>query len=365
MRGNIFGKLLQLSTFGESHRKFIGGVLTGFPSGIIIDFELIEKDMERRRPGQTVTSSERSEPDKIEIVSGINNGKSTGAPIMFYIHNKDARPEDYKELENIFRPSHADYTYYKKYGEFAPSGGGRSSGRETANWVAAGALAKCFLNRFGIIINAYTSGIGDIELDKSHEEIDFAISESNFISCPDMEIAKKMEKLILDVKEKGDSIGGRINCVIQGLMPGVGEPVFDKLQACLGKAMLSIPAVKGFEYGSGFAGSHMLGSDHNDEFYSDEQGNISTHTNNSGGIQGGISNGCNVYFRVAFKPVSSILKTQRSVDVSGKPTEFKIQGRHDSCVVPRAVPVVEAMAALVVADLLLVSGISEKFDSIR
>jgi chorismate synthase len=356
MSGNTFGKLLRLTTFGESHGNIIGGVLDGFPPDIIIDYDLIDLDMKRRQPGQSDISTSRKEADKVEIISGVSNDKSTGAPIAFFIKNTDVRPQDYKEVETAFRPSHADYTYYKKYGVSGITGGGRSSARETAARVAAGAIAKCYLTQFGIKIHAYTSGVGDVDLAKDYKNLDLKLTESNSVRCPDAIMAESMEKLILDAKESGDSIGGRVTAVIFGLAAGIGEPVFDKLQAALAGAMLSIPAAKGFEYGSGFGGSYMKGSNHNDEFVADKKGNISTVTNFSGGIQGGISNGNDIYFRVAFKPVSSIFKTQKTVDVNGKNVELTLKGRHDSCIVPRAVPVVEAMAALVVADFIIAAG---------
>jgi chorismate synthase len=356
MSGNTIGKMLRLTTFGESHGIIIGGVLDGFPPDIIIDYDLIDLDMKRRQPGQSDISTSRKEDDKVEIISGVTNGKSTGAPIAFFIQNTNVRPQDYKEVETAFRPSHADYTYYKKYGVSGITGGGRSSARETATRVAAGAIAKCFLSKFGVNIQAYTSGIGNIDLAKDYKNLDLKLTESNSVRCPDAIMAESMEKLILDAKESGDSVGGRITAMISGLAAGVGEPVFDKLQAALAGAMLSIPAAKGFEYGSGFGGSYMKGSEHNDEFVADKKGNISTVTNFSGGIQGGISNGNDIYFRVAFKPVSSIFKTQKTVDITGKNVELTLKGRHDSCVVPRAVPVVEAMAALVVADFMIAGG---------
>ena len=355
MSGNIFGRFLRLTTFGESHGKYIGGVIDGFPPGVSIDFALISQEMQRRRPGHTSVSSPRKEDDFVEFLSGLQNGKTTGAPIAFLIKNKDAKPSDYQTLGDVFRPSHADYTYFKKYGAKPISGGGRASARETAARVAAGAIAKCLLKNYGISILAYTSGVGEIDLQNEPKDLSFKTIESNAVRCPDPVVASKMEELIVKTSKEGDSLGGRINCVISGIIPGIGEPVFEKLQAMLAQAMLTIPAVKGFEYGSGFSGSYMKGSEHNDEFVADENGNISTQSNFSGGIQGGISNGNDIYFRVAFKPVSSIKKKQKTVDIAGKNREIQIEGRHDSCVVPRAVAIVEAMAALVIADYFLIA----------
>ncbi len=355
MSGSIFGEYVKLATFGESHGKMIGGVLDGFPAGIDIDIELIENEMKRRCPNQSGFSTDRSEPDKFEIVSGVFNGKSTGAPIAFFIENKDVRAEDYDELKDVFRPSHADYTYYQKYGIKGISGGGRSSARETACRVLAGAIAKCFLKSYNISVKAFTSGIGNIDLDKDYKELDLSNSDNNAVRCPDTQVAKAMEDLLLKTKEEGDSLGGRISCVIRGVMPGLGEPVFDKFHAVFAKAMLSIPAAKGFEIGSGFHGSYMKGSQHNDEFFVDDNKMVSTKTNFSGGVQGGISNGNDIYFRLAFKPVSSIRKKQNTINLAGESKEIEIGGRHDICVVPRAVAVVEAMAWLVIADFLIAS----------
>ncbi|MBS4013107.1 MAG: chorismate synthase [Bacteroidetes bacterium] len=353
MSGNSIGKLLKLTTFGESHGKIIGGVLDGFPPGVEIDFALIERDMKRRRPGQSEISTPRNEADVVEIVSGINNGVSTGCPISFFIRNNDIRPQDYNSVREVFRPSHADYTNFIKYGKHGITGGGRSSARETATRVAAGAIAKCFLLKYGVSVQAFTSGVGNIDIDKDYTKYNLEETEQNIVRCPDISLAKEMEQLIIQAKQDGDSLGGRVSCLVKGLMPGIGEPVFDKLQSLLAAAIMSIPSVNGFEYGSGFEGSYMKGSNHNDVFQADAKGKISTLTNFSGGIQGGISNGNDIYFRVAFKPVPSIFKTQKSVDTKGQNIEFKLQGRHDSCVVPRAVPVIEAMTALVLSDLIL------------
>ncbi|MFO8066377.1 MAG: chorismate synthase [Bacteroidales bacterium] len=355
MSSNSFGNFLRFTSFGESHGKMIGGVLDGFPPGVLIDFDFIKAEMMRRRPGYSGISSNRKEADEVEIISGVHNGISTGAPIAFLINNENARPDEYSNIRDSFRPSHADFTYYKKYGISGLSGGGRSSARETACRLAAGALAKCFLRTYNINISAYTSGIGSIDLEKAYNELNLDISKGNPVSCPDPEKAVIMENLILEYKNKGDSIGGRISCVIKGVLSGLGDPVFDKLQANLAKAMLSIPAAKAFEYGSGLSGSYMTGSQHNDEFFIDKNNSVHTRTNFSGGIQGGISNGEDIYFKVAFKPVSSISKKQNTVNVKGESEQIEINGRHDSCVVPRAVPVVEAMAALVIADALIIN----------
>ncbi len=335
MAGNTFGSIFALTTFGESHGVAVGGVLDGFPAGIIIDTEFLREEMQRRRPGTGEFSTPRKEEDNVEILSGIFDGRSTGAPIAFIISNKDQNPADYDEIRNILRPSHADFTYWKKYGIRDHRGGGRASARETAARVAAGAFAKMFLKEKNILIDASISEIGGFRY-------------------PEQE--KEAEKLLKQLKEAGDTTGGIIQCSVKGVPPGLGEPVFDKLQADLAKGMLSINAVKGFEYGSGFKGTGMKGSEHNDRFVQ-EKGHIRTTTNHSGGIQGGISNGEEIYFRVAFKPVASIMKEQETVDISGKAVTLKVKGRHDVCPVPRALPIVEAMAALVIADHILRAGI--------
>ena len=357
MSGNSIGQVFKLTTFGESHGPFIGGVIDGCPSGLKIDFEAIQDDLDRRKPGQSKVTTARKESDVVEFVSGIYNGQTTGTPIGFFIKNKDAKSKDYGDLEHVFRPSHADYTYHQKYGNRDHRGGGRSSARETANRVVAGALAKQVLNHYEIDILAYVCSVGDIDLsiniNKSNETLRL-ISESNIVRCPDDNVATKMISFIESIKKNGDSVGGQIFCNISGAPAGLGAPVYDRLHADLGKAMLSINAVKGFEYGSGFEGTKMLGSQHNDEFVA-EKDSLHTKSNYSGGIQGGISNGEDIYFKVAFKPVATILSTQNTVNEDGDNVVLKAKGRHDPCVVPRAVPIVEAMAALVIVDHLLLN----------
>ncbi|MCC1485116.1 chorismate synthase [Winogradskyella immobilis] len=347
MAGNSFGKLFKLTTFGESHGKAIGGIIDGCPAGLKLNFEAIQNEMERRKPGQSKIVTQRKEADAVEFYSGIFEGETTGTPIGFVIHNTNQKSKDYSHIKDVYRPSHADYTYDKKYGVRDYRGGGRSSARETACRVVAGAIAKQLLK--GLKINAFTSSVGDIFIDKPYQELDFNKIESNAIRCPDETKAEEMIAKVQAIKKEGDTIGGTITCVIQNVPAGLGEPVFDKLHAELGKAMLSINAVKGFEYGSGFCGAKMKGSDHNDLFNTDG----STKTNLSGGVQGGISNGMDIYFRVAFKPVATVLQKQSTINNSGKTVEMQGKGRHDPCVVPRAVPIVEAMAALVMADYLL------------
>ncbi|WP_411767642.1 chorismate synthase [Winogradskyella sp. A3E31] len=344
MAGNSFGKLFKLTTFGESHGKAIGGIIDGCPAGIPIDFEAIQLDMDRRKPGQSKIVTQRKEPDTVEFYSGIFEGVTTGTPIGFVIHNTNQKSKDYSHIKDVYRPSHADYTYDKKYGVRDYRGGGRSSARETACRVVAGAVAKQFLK--DLKINAFTSAVGDIKIEKPYQELDFSLIESNVIRCPEPETAEKMIAKVQDIKKQGDTVGGVITCVLQNVPVGLGEPVFDKLHAELGKAMLSINAVKGFEYGSGFMGSTMKGSEHNDLFKEDG----TTTTNLSGGVQGGISNGMDIYFNVAFKPVATVLQKQDALNSSGEIVEMQGKGRHDPCVVPRAVPIVEAMAALVMAD---------------
>jgi len=357
MSGNSIGQVFKLTTFGESHGPFIGGVIDGCPSGLKIDFEAIQDDLDRRKPGQSKVTTARKESDVVEFVSGIYNGQTTGTPIGFFIKNKDAKSKDYGDLEHVYRPSHADYTYHQKYGNRDHRGGGRSSARETANRVVAGALAKQILNHYKIDILAYVCSVGDIDLSinikKSNESLRL-ISESNIVRCPDDKVATQMISFIETIKKNGDSIGGQIFCKISGAPAGLGAPVYDRLHADLGKAMLSINAVKGFEYGSGFEGTKMLGSQHNDEFVA-EKDSLHTKSNYSGGIQGGISNGEDIYFKVAFKPVATILSTQNTVNEDGDNVILKAKGRHDPCVVPRAVPIVEAMAALVIVDHLLLN----------
>ncbi len=341
---NTLGELYRLTTFGESHGSAIGGVIDGCPSGIALDLEQIQKEMDRRKPGQSKIVTQRKEPDTVEFHSGIFEGKTTGMPIGFSIKNTNQKSKDYNHNVSVFRPSHADFTYDKKYGHRDHRGGGRSSARETANWVVGGAIAKQCLPQ--IEINAFTSSVGNIFIDKAYQDLDFSKIESNIVRCPDEETANKMIDRIKEVKKAGDTIGGTITCVIKGLDYGLGEPIFDKLHAALGHAMLSLNAVKGFEYGSGFCGAKMLGSQHNDEFNPDG----STSTNLSGGIQGGISNGMDIYFRVAFKPVATIMRNQKTIDSEGNAQEITGKGRHDPCVVPRAIPVVEALAAMVLLD---------------
>lgn len=347
MAGNTFGKLFKLTTFGESHGLAIGGIIDGCPSGLEIDFEAIQNEMNRRKPGQSEIVTQRKEPDTVEFLSGIFEGKTTGAPIGFTIHNTNQKSKDYSHIKDVYRPSHADYTYEKKYGTRDYRGGGRSSARETASRVVAGAIAKQLLK--DVKIYAYTSSVGDIFLNKPYQDLDFSKIESNAVRCPDEEIAQFMINRIKEIRKEGDTIGGTITCVLQNVPIGLGEPVFDKLHAELGKAMLSINAVKGFEYGSGFCGVQMKGSEHNDLFNADG----TTMTNLSGGIQGGISNGMDIYFRVAFKPVATLIQKQNALDSRGNIVEMQGKGRHDPCVVPRAVPIVEAMAALVIADYYL------------
>ncbi len=344
---NTIGNRLKLTTFGESHGEAIGGILDGVPSGIILDFKAIQVELNRRKPGQSKLVTQRKEPDEVRFLSGIFEGKTTGTSIGFIIENTHQRSDDYDHIKDVFRPSHADFTYQKKYGHRDHRGGGRTSARETANWVVAGAIAKQIIKN--IQINAFTSSVGDVFLDKPYQTLDFNKIESNEVRCPDAISAKKMEELILKIKKEGDTIGGTITCVAQNVPIGLGEPIFNKLQAELAKVMLSINAVKGFEYGSGFHAATMKGSDHNDLFNKDG----STQTNLSGGIQGGISNGMDIYFRVAFKPVATIMKIQKSLDIHGNIVELQGKGRHDACVVPRAVPIVEALTALVLADFWL------------
>lgn len=351
--GSTYGKIFKISTFGESHGVGIGVVVEGCPAGVDFDTDFIQSELTRRKPGQSRITTQRKEADEFEVLSGVFEGKTTGTPIALIIRNEDQRSKDYSHIAAQFRPSHADYTYQAKYGVRDYRGGGRSSARETAARVAAGALAKLLLANFGVNIQAYVSQVGGMKLDKSYTELDLTETENNAVRCPDPEMAAAMFTYIDDVRKKGDSIGGVVNCVVKGAPVGWGEPVFDKLHAELGKAMLSINAVKGFEYGSGFDGVAMLGSEHNDAFYIDEKGDVHTRTNHSGGIQGGISNGEDIYFRVAFKPVATIMQDQESVDAQGDIAIVKGKGRHDPCVVPRAVPIVEAMAALVLADFYL------------
>ncbi|ASV32050.1 chorismate synthase [Maribacter cobaltidurans] len=349
MAGNSFGNLFRVTTFGESHGRAIGGVLDGCPAGISLDTNLIQKDLDRRKPGQSAIVTQRKEPDTVEIYSGIFEGKTTGTPIGFAIHNTNQKSKDYGHIKDSYRPSHADYVYDQKYGFRDYRGGGRSSARETASRVVAGAIAKQFLK--GIEIHAFVSQVGNLKLEKSYLELDLNAAEDNMVRCPDQEMASKMEDYIKAIKKDGDTIGGVITCVAKNVPVGLGEPVFDKLHAELGKAMLSINAVKGFEYGSGFEGVTMKGSEHNDPFNADG----STKTNHSGGVQGGISNGMDIYFNVAFKPVATVIQGYETIDKEGNKVVTQGKGRHDPCVVPRAVPIVEAMTALVLADYTLLS----------
>ncbi|MDE6688747.1 MAG: chorismate synthase [Prevotella sp.] len=355
---NTFGTLFTLTTFGESHGEAVGGVIDGLPAGIEVDMEFIQGELNRRRPGQSKLTTSRQEPDQVELLSGVFEGKTTGCPIGFIVRNRNQHSQDYENLRTLFRPSHADFTYYNKYGVRDHRGGGRSSARVTISRVVAGALAKLVLRQQGITIQAYTSQVGSIALEHDYHHYDLSLTESNAVRCPDAAKAAEMATLIEQVKAEGDTIGGVITCVIKGCPPGVGEPEFGKLHAQLGSAMLSINAVKGFEYGEGFAGVIQRGSEQNDVFVpcrttTDCVGDITTATNHSGGIQGGISNGQDIYFRVAFKPVATLLKRQQTVDLEGNSTTFTARGRHDPCVLPRAVPVVEAMAAMVVLDNIL------------
>lgn len=346
---NTFGKNFRLTTFGESHGEAIGGILDGYPSGVYIDIKRIQNELNRRRPGQNKLTTNRNESDTIEILSGLLDNVTTGCPIGFIVRNNNQHSKDYSDIKDLFRPSHADYTYYKKYGLRDHRGGGRSSARETISRVVAGAFAKIYLEKLGISIKAYTSQVGNIKLNKPYTELDLDIIDSNDIKCPDIKTAKEMESLILDVKRDGDTIGGVITCVIKNCPIGLGDPVFGKLHSELGNAMLSINAVKGFDYGLGFDNIHLRGSQLNDEFdIIDDK--IKTKTNNSGGIQGGISNGEDIYFRVAFKPVPSILLEQDTIDINNCKHKIKINGRHDPCVLPRAIPIVEAMSAIVILD---------------
>ena len=349
MPGNSFGQLFRITTFGESHGEMIGVVIDGCPAGLEIDFAFVQSELDRRKPGQSSITTQRKESDTAKFVSGIFNGKTLGTPIAATVPNEDAREKDYENLKETFRPSHADFTYEKKYGIRDYRGGGRSSARETAARVIAGAVAKLFLKKNGISIQAFVSKVGNISLEKNYQELNFNNIEKNIVRCPDDSTAKKMIELIEQMKKEGDTVGGVISCLIKNCPVGLGEPVFDKLHADLGKAMLSINAVHGFEYGSGFAGSEKKGSENNDEFIN-KGGEIFTKTNFSGGIQGGISNGMDIYFNVAFKPVSTIMKPQRTVNSKGEEIDLQMKGRHDPCVLPRAVPVVEAMAAIVMAD---------------
>lgn len=346
---NSFGNILKLTTFGESHGIAIGGVIDGFPAGMEVDLSAVQKELDRRKPGQSKIVTQRKEPDTVEFLSGIFEGKTTGASIGFQIKNTNQKSKDYNHNTNVYRPSHADYTYDKKYGIRDYRGGGRTSARETANWVVAGALAKQLIKH--ININAFTSSVGDVFMMKPYQDLDFTKTENNAVRCPDEVSAEKMITKIEEIKKAGDTIGGTITCVAQNMPIGLGEPIFHKLHAELGKAMLSINAVKGFEFGSGFCGAKMQGSEHNDIFNEDG----TTQSNLSGGIQGGVSNGMDIYFRVAFKPVATIMQNQQTINSENELTEIHGKGRHDPCVVPRAVPIVEALTALVLADFWLLN----------
>ena len=354
MFNNTFGHIFRLTTFGESHGAGIGGVIDGFPAGIALDMEFIQKELNRRKPGQSKITTDRKEADQVEFLSGVFEGKSTGCPIGFLVRNTNQHSNDYENLRNLYRPSHADYTYTQKYGLRDHRGGGRSSARETIARCVGGALAKLALKQLGITVQAYTSQVGNIALKKNYSQYDLSLTESNAVRCPDPTKAEEMEALIAEVKAVGDTIGGIITCVIKGCPIGLGQPAFGKLHAALGNAMLSINAVKGFEYGEGFAGVSARGSEQNDTFYN-HNGRIDTRTNHSGGIQGGISNGQDIYFRVAFKPVATLLMEQSTVDLEGNDTIVKARGRHDPCVLPRAVPIVESMAAMVLLDYYLLN----------
>ncbi len=362
MPGNTFGKIFRLTSFGESHGKAIGGVITGCPSGVKIDVEFIQNELRRRKPGQSQITTPRNEGDEVEFLSGIFEGVTLGTPIGFIVPNKDSKSKDYSRIKNIYRPSHADYTYQQKYGIKDYRGGGRSSARETIARVAAGAIAKLILKQNGIAIHAYTSQVGNIALNKPYHQLNLSKTEDNIIRCPDQETAIKMIKRIEEVRDKGDTIGGIITCIARNVPAGLGEPVFDKLHARLVTAMLSINAVKGFEYGSGFQSVNMLGSEHNDRFYTEtdpvtREKKLRTKTNYSGGIQGGISNGEDIYFKTVFKPVATIMQEQKSVDIEKQETVLHPKGRHDPCVLPRAVPIVEAMTALVLVDFYLLNNL--------
>ena len=354
MAGSIYGNAFKISTYGESHGRAIGVTIDGCPAGVVIDIADIQMDLARRKPGQSAIVTQRKEEDQVEILSGVMDGRSTGTPIALIIRNQDQKSRDYDHIKDKFRPSHADYTYTAKYGKRDYRGGGRSSARETAARVAAGAIAKSWLESEGITNKAFVSQVGHLKLEQPFTTYNLAQAEENIVRCPDMVLAEEMITLIKTVRKDGDTIGGMVGCVINGVPAGLGEPVFDKLHAELGKAMLSINAVKGFEYGSGFSCVTMRGSEHNDIFVQDGD-DVHTKTNYSGGIQGGISNGMPIYFNVAFKPVATLMKDQVSIDKSGASTIVSGKGRHDPCVVPRAVPIVEAMAALVIANFLLLS----------
>ncbi|MCD9856027.1 chorismate synthase [Epilithonimonas sp. JDS] len=346
---NVLGNFLTLSSFGESHGEAYGGIITNFPAGLEIDIEKVQLELDRRKPGQSAIVTQRKEGDKVRFLSGIFDGKSTGTPIGFIVENENQRSKDYDHIAQAYRPSHADYTYDQKYGIRDYRGGGKSSARETLNWVVAGALAKQLLPE--IEINAYVSSVGEIFCEKPYQDLDFSKTENNIVRCPDEETAEKMIERIKEIKKEGNTIGGTVTCIIKNVPVGLGEPIFNKLHAELGKAMLNINACKGFEYGSGFCGAKMTGKQHNDLFNQDG----TTQSNLSGGIQGGISNGMDIYFRAAFKPVATILRPQESINKNGESVTVEGKGRHDPCVVPRAVPIVESLAAFVLADMYLIN----------
>jgi chorismate synthase len=352
---NTIGKLFTFTSFGESHGKGIGGIIDGCPAGIDMDETFIQNELNRRKPGQSSIATPRKEDDKVEFLSGVFEGKSTGTPIAFVIWNQNQHSTDYDHLKEVYRPSHADFTYQQKYGIRDHRGGGRSSARETAARVVAGAVAKLVLKTKGVEITAYTSQVGHIAMTQTVDTVDLTLTESNIVRCPQQEVAEQMIEYIKELKKSGDSIGGIISCVIKGLPVGLGEPIFDKLQARLAAAMLSINASHGFDYGRGFEGVSLRGSQMNDSFIKTGD-KISTKTNNSGGIQGGISNGQEVYFRVLFKPVATISKKQETLDIHTNEVELEAKGRHDPCVLPRAVPIVEAMAAITLLDLYLIKN---------
>lgn len=354
MAGNVFGNLFRVTTFGESHGKGLGGVIDGCPAGLELDLEMIQNELDRRKPGQSKIVTQRKEGDKVEFYSGIFQGKTTGTPIGFLIVNGNQKSQDYNHIKDKYRPSHADYTFQEKFGFRDYRGGGRSSARETASRVVAGAIAKQYLASKNISIDAFVSQVGAITIDTPVEQLDLSKKEENIVRCPDPKVAETMIDHIMDIRKQGDTIGGVVGCLIKGTPVGIGEPVFDKLHAELGKGMLSINAVKGFEFGSGFEGVKMKGSQHNDAFHS-EDGKVTTTSNHSGGVQGGISNGQDIYFRVAFKPVATIMQDQKSINEAGEEVTVTGKGRHDPCVVPRAVPIVEAMAAMVILDYMLLA----------
>lgn len=351
---NTFGNIFTLTSFGESHGEAVGGVIDGMPAGIEADMDFIQAELNRRRPGQSVITTGRNEPDTVQVLSGVFEGKTTGCPIGFIVRNTNHHSADYENMRNVFRPSHADYTYYNKYGTRDHRGGGRSSARITIARCVAGAFAKLALRKLGITVSAYTSQIGNISIDKDYRELDLSLVETNAVRCPDIKAAKEMEDLVAALKAKGDTVGGIVSCVIKNCPSGLGEPEFDKFHAALGAAMLGINAVKGFEYGDGFDMAGSRGSEVNDIFMNNN-GETVTRTNHSGGIQGGISNGSDIFFRVAFKPVATLLMEQETIDIDGNPAKLTAKGRHDPCVLPRAVPIIEAMAAMTVLDFYLLN----------